>query len=314
MEANSYIPREKGVDHTLTLLSEGYQFIPNRCRRYDSDIFETRLMGQKVICMSGKEAAEVFYDNERFKRKGAAPKRVQKTLFGKNGVQTMDGPAHKHRKELFMSLMTPDRLEKLNDFTIQQWNVAIDKWGKMDQVVLMDEAREIMLRVACQWAGVKLWARELKLRTNDLGAMVDAFGAVGPRFWQGRQARIRTESWIRNMIRQVRNGELHPPNDTPLYAIAWHKDLNNQLLSTKMAAVELINILRPIVAIARYVTFGALAMLEHPICRVKLQSAKKDYSKMFVQETRRYYPFGPFVGARVRKTLHGIHTIFRRGF
>ena len=57
-------------------------FIKNRVEQYKSDIFETHLLGQKVICMTGEEAAKIFYDPELFYRNGATPKRVQKTLFG----------------------------------------------------------------------------------------------------------------------------------------------------------------------------------------------------------------------------------------
>lgn len=33
--------------------------------------------------MSGKNAAELFYDNSLFTRKGVMPRRIQETLFGK---------------------------------------------------------------------------------------------------------------------------------------------------------------------------------------------------------------------------------------
>lgn len=313
MKISDQIPRDKTLDNSLALLSEGYLFIPNRCRRYQSDIFQTRLLGQRVICMSGEEAAEVFYDNERFQRKGAAPKRVQKTLFGKNGVQTMDGAAHKHRKQLFMSLMTPERLHVLTDITRKQWEVARSKWDKLDKVVLFKETQEIMCRTACQWAGVPLKANELEQRSDDFGALIDAFGAIGPRYQRGRRARVRSERWIKGIIKQVRSGNLEIPEDTALHAMAWHRDLDGNLLDRHMAAVELINILRPIVAIARYVTFGALALHEHPECKDKLQSDEDNYSHMFVQEVRRFYPFGPFLGARVRNDFDWHQHNFKKG-
>jgi fatty-acid peroxygenase len=93
MEAIQPIPKEKGLDHTLNLLLEGYHFIQNRCDRLDTDIFRTRLLGKSVICMTGAEAAKLFYDPERFRRKGAAPKRIQKTLFAKMASKAWtDGP------------------------------------------------------------------------------------------------------------------------------------------------------------------------------------------------------------------------------
>ncbi|WP_181350671.1 cytochrome P450 [Thalassobacillus sp. CUG 92003] len=301
MEKLAPTPHDKGLDKSLSLIKEGYQFIPNRTRFYQSDIFTVRLLGEQVICTSGKEAAEVFYNNALFQRKGAAPKRVQKTLFGEDAVQAMDGSAHEHRKMLFMSLMTESRLHYLADLTKEQWQSRIQRWKNMDSVVLFDEALDVLCRAACEWAGVPLKEAEVQERAQDLWDMVDAFGAVGPRHWRGRKARARTEKWIEKVIKQVRAGKLKVPEDSAVFAMAWHKDENDEHLDTHMAAVELINVIRPTVAIAAYVTFGALALHQHPGYRDRIQSAQDKDVQWFVQEVRRYYPFAPFLGARVRK-------------
>ena len=300
---SSQIPNDSGIDNSLHLLTEGYRYIPDRCNHFQSNIFTTRLMGKKVICMSGAKAAEIFYDNELFHRKGSAPKRIQKTLFGQKGVQTMDDAKHWHRKQLFMSLMTSERIEMINELTTKQWQYAAQKWKKMERVVVFKETQEIMCRLACQWAGVPLWAKEVEERANDFGAMIDAFGAVGPRHWRGRRARNRAEKWIRTIIKQVRSGSLIADEDSALYKFVWHRELNGKLMSAQMAAVELINILRPIVAIARYITFSAVALHQYPETYEKLLSGDSEYSQMFVQEVRRFYPFGPFLGAKVRKNF-----------
>jgi fatty-acid peroxygenase len=99
MSNANQIPQEDGIDHSLSLIREGYLYILNRRRSFNSDIFETRLLGRKVICMGGKEAAKVFYDTEKFRRKNAAPNRAVQTLFGKNGVQSLDGQNQQHRKK-----------------------------------------------------------------------------------------------------------------------------------------------------------------------------------------------------------------------
>lgn len=54
------MPREEGIDSTWRLMEEGYMYILNRRHSFNSDIFETRLLGKKAICMGGKEAAEIF--------------------------------------------------------------------------------------------------------------------------------------------------------------------------------------------------------------------------------------------------------------
>ncbi|UYZ65138.1 cytochrome P450 [Hymenobacter weizhouensis] len=173
--------------------------------------------------------------------------------------------------------------------------------------MLFPEVQDILCRAACAWCQVPLREAEVRRRAADFGAMVDAFGAVGARHSRGKQARQRAESWIRDVIRHVRRGSLRPAHNSPLAAIARHREPDGKLLSDQMAAVELINLLRPIVAIATYVTFAAVALHGHPSYRQLLQNPEEDYTELFVQEVRRHSPLAPFLGARVCEdfTWHG---------
>lgn len=65
------LPRDPLPDSTFAFAVRGYLFISERCRRYQSDLFQTQRLFQKTICMLGDEAATLFYDNERFERKEA---------------------------------------------------------------------------------------------------------------------------------------------------------------------------------------------------------------------------------------------------
>ncbi len=302
MNSAKKIPCDKTIDNSLALLLEGYSFIQNRCNKYKTDIFQTRLLGQKAICMTGEDAAKVFYNNNYLKRKDVTPKRIQKTLTGQKGVQGLDGNAHTNRKQMFMSIMTPENLKGMIDYTTEQWEANSAKWNNKN-IVLFDEAQIILCQVACRWTGVPLANKEIKKRASDLGKMIDGFGAVGPRYWQGRCARKKSEKWIRDIIAKIRSRKLSPAKSTAAYSIAWYLDEHKKLLSTQIAAVELLNIIRPMVAIATYITFGTLAMHEHPECRQKLQVKDKIYNQMFVQEIRRFYPFTPYIGAQVKKSF-----------
>jgi fatty-acid peroxygenase len=128
--------------------------------------------------------------------------------------------------------------------------------------------------------------------------MIEGAGAVGPRNWRGLLRRSRTEDWARSIINNVRAGYMRVPPGTATEIIAMHRDADGRLLDTKVAAVELINVMRPTVAVARYVTFAALALHRYPECRQKLISGDKSYLEGFVQEVRRFYPFFPAVGGR----------------
>ncbi len=308
------IPHDKSLDNSIALMNEGYLFISNRMERYHTDIFEARLLGEQVICFTGEEAAKVFYDTDRFQRKGSAPKRVQKTLFGGNAIQTMDGEAHIHRKLLFLSLMTPPNQLRLSRLVTDFWRASIEKWEVADQIILFEEAKQVLCRAACTWAGVPLDEAEVKERADDFSDMVDAFGAVGPRHWKGRRARSRAEEWIMNIIEKVRSGKIAAAHGSALNELAFHKDLNGKLLNSKMAAVELINVLRPIVAIATFIAFSALALHKFPTTKEKLKNDNDGrYLEMFVQEVRRFFPFGPFLGARVKKEFIWNDAHFKEG-
>ena len=134
----------------------------------------------------------------------------------------------------------------------------------MDEVTLYEEGKEILCRIACQWAGVPLEDDDVKEMTKDLAAMFESPAAIGPNHWLGRNARNKVENWIGELVDKVRNGEINPPEDTALHRFAWHRDLEGNLLDTETAAVEVINILRSIVAIAIFINFIALAVHHYP--------------------------------------------------
>ncbi|XNO42114.1 cytochrome P450 (plasmid) [Sinorhizobium meliloti] len=294
------IPREKSLDSTLALMGDPYRFISSRCRRYRSDLFETRLMFQKAICMTGSEAAALFYDSSRFVRLGAMPKGVQKTLLGEGGVQGLDDMAHRHRKQMFMSLMTPARIEQLVQLAAAEWGACIRRWASMREVVLYTELHELLTRAACVWAGVPLPQQEVATRTGQLAALFDHAGSIGFRHLWSRWARKRADRWMSEVIEQIRDGRLKPPEESAAHIIAYHRDLNGQMLTQHDAAVELINVIRPTVAVSVYIVFVAHALQTQPSVRERLHADDDGYAGRFVQEVRRYYPFFPAVAARTR--------------
>jgi fatty-acid peroxygenase len=298
-------PRDTAIDSTINLARDGYDFIWSRCRKFQSDLFLTRIMGKRTVCIHGAEAAELFYDESKFARSGALPRRVVTSLFGKRAVHTLDDASHKARKAAFMGLMTDSNLERLMDETAKAWRRGIRRWSNAGKVVLLDEAQCVLAEAICAWAGVPLKQSELRKRARDLARMVDGFGGIGPRLWKAKLARMRSERWVSDIIERVRRGELQAAPDTALYVMAYHRDLDGELLDLKTAAVELLNVLRPTVAIAWYVAFAAHALHQQPQSRERLASEPVGegagaFADLFMQEVRRFYPFTPYLGARVR--------------
>ena len=119
------IPRDRSFDSTLALLREGYDFIPSRCRRLQSDLFATRLMLRRAVCISGEDAARMFYQPDRFTRRRALPPTALRLLQDKGSVALLDGSAHRRRKAMFMSLMNPEQLQRLTRDMAEQWSVRM---------------------------------------------------------------------------------------------------------------------------------------------------------------------------------------------
>lgn len=297
------IPRTASLDSTLALMRDPYRFIAKRCRRHGADVFRTRILLRETICMSGPAAAELFYDNARFARHGAAPARLQKTLLGEGGVQGLDGAAHQHRKAMFLSLMTPERLAALAEMTADGWHTFARRWASQRDVVLYEEIQELLTRAVCAWAGVPLAEAEVGRRRRELTALFDAAGAVGLRHWWSRFARVRAERWIADVVDGIRGGQLRPPEGSAAHVIAWHRQGDGQLLDARIAAVDLLNVLRPTVAVSVYFLFVAHALHRRPESRQRLRAGESGYAELFVQEVRRFYPFFPSVVARTREAF-----------
>ncbi|MFC3294079.1 cytochrome P450 [Modicisalibacter luteus] len=307
-----YIPLDSSRESSVALLREGNTFISTRCERYDTDIFRARLMLEKTICLRGEAAARLFYDEERFTREGAAPGLLVKTLFGVGGVQGLDGEAHQVRKRMFLELMSDADIDELTRFAAEHWQQAIGGWQRQKQVTLHPAVQLIHFRAVCRWAGVPIDADEAETRCADQAAMIDGAGGIAIRHWQARRARKRSETWMAELVEQVRSNRIQVDEDRALFRVSWHRDAQGELLTPQVAAVEMLNLLRPTVAIARFVAFAALALHEHPTWYETLRD-NDTWLEPFVQEVRRVYGFFPFLAARVRDDFEWNGYHFSKG-
>ena len=307
------IPRDHRIDSTLAFARDGYLFISKTCRRLETDIFETRLLLQPTICMLGEDAAKLFYDERYFQRAGAAPGRMQATLTGRGGVQGLDNAEHRHRKAMFMSLMTPERIRSLGELVREELGVAATRWQREPRIVLFDELQLVLSRAVCRWAGVPVSDDEHPRRTSDIVDLIEGAGAIGLRHWRARWSRRRCEGWLAPVVEAVRAGRLVAGQATALHVIATHRTPSGELLPPRVAAVELLNVLRPTIAIATFITFAALALHEYPASRRALEAGDPGALEAFVQEVRRFYPFFPAAVARIREDFEWRGLELRQG-
>lgn len=136
--------------------------------------------------------------------------------------------------------------------------------------------------------------------------MEDGFATPGPRHWRARRARSRQEASFARVIADVRQdsaGSALGDRHTVLEAVARHQDADGSLLDLHTSAVELLNILRPDVAITWFTTFAAHALHRFPSVREELRAGDAAYTRAFAHEVRRCYPFVPYVGGLAARDL-----------
>ena len=285
----------RNPDSTAALLREGYSFISSRCDKAGTDVFTTRLALRRVTCMRGAEAARLFSEGERFSRTNAMPVSVQHLLQDAGSVQSLDGAAHRQRKEMFLDLPGPRELAQLRSIFKRCWVQELSANGQ--EVVLQDAAARALTGTACQWAGLDLGPVALRQRTRELRSMINRAGSFGPANWSARRLRRGRERWAATVMRDARGAESR--RDDIVHRLASHLDATGKPLETQVAAVELLNLLRPIAAIGRFIVFCAVALEENPCWRRRIAAGEKGAAEAFTQEVRRHYPFFPLVGGTV---------------
>ena len=261
---------------------------------------EARLLFEPTLCLCGAAAARLFYDPQRFERAGAAPGWVRATVFGEGGVQALDGAAHLRRKALFMELLTPPRVSALVRLVGEEWQELGGRWQPGEPVSLVAAAQEVLTRAVCHWAGLPLRQGEVRPRTQQLVALYDRAAAGPLQHWDARGARERAERWIAAAIEAFRDDRLREATGSPLETVAWHHGIDGRELPARVAAVELLSVLRPTVAVSVWMAFAAHALQAHPECVRRIRLGDRDYLRAFLDEVRRTYPFFPAIAARVR--------------
>lgn len=300
------MPTSPLIDRSLPALAKGYTWLPGLLRDRPDGVTRTRVMGKPALVVRGPEAVRFFYDEDNVRRDGALPEPVLSTLFGHDAVHTLDGGAHRARKELFLPLLHPDRIAGLVEHVTAAWDEAVREWSEAGQTVLFDAASVVLTRGVCRWAGVPLdegTPEDLRNLARDLVAMVDGFATAGPRHWRARRARSRQEQRFVRLVDDVRSGRVAAPDGSVLAAVCEHREADGELLHPHTAAVELLNVIRPTVAVCWFVAYTAHALHLQPNQRERLRGGDTAYTAAFVHEVRRFYPFVPFLGGLALRDL-----------
>lgn len=294
-------PAEIHGDATAAFLSEGYLFGHRRFEGHRTDAVRTRLLGRRVTMLRGHRAVRAFYEGDRFVRPGALPRSAVHSLQDVGSVQTLTGAPHRERKSVFTALLDDDGRRSLERIFAEEWRAARPRWAQAGDVSLLDASARVLGSTALRWLGIGETAARRDRLTDQCLAMIDGAGSFGPRNWVGRARRRGTESWARGVVRHTREQAGRPGSRVAALAGALDAEPDDTV------AVELLNLLRPTVAVSRFVMFAGLALHLHPDWREHVR-AQPATARAFAQEVRRTTPLFPAVGgiARTDVTVDGV--------
>jgi fatty-acid peroxygenase len=277
----------------IGLLRHGYEAL-ERLRQASggTDWFGATMLGRRALVVRGEEGARRFYDADLVTRRGAIPAPVRLLLFGRGAVHGLNGPEHLLRKQMHVGVVDPASVDRLSREVARRLERRAVAWDGRRAVRLFDELAEVYGTAVISWAGIETAGEEARAVSHELARIVDAFGIRGTGYARGYLARFRANRWARRVINEVRQGS-RPAQGTVLGTVA-----GNERLSKTVAAVELLNILRPTVAVAYFGSFAAHALDQHPEWKNRLAAGKPSDLRAFGHEIRRCYPFVPLLTGR----------------
>jgi fatty-acid peroxygenase len=297
------------TDLSWQLARRGYDGIAaDRESRGGGDDYVSRLLGRRTVVVRSREGARLFYDESLVRRGDAVPLPLKALLFGKGAVHGLDGQAHRDRKLMLVDVLGADRLGPLVDDVALRLRSHLSGWAG-DQVSVFCELVTVYGGAVMSWAGIPTSGQEPDL-SRRLARIVDGFGAADPaayaRAWQ---ARLGSDRWATRLVDQVRRGELEPPAGSPLSRIAAADGLDSHT-----AGVELLNVLRPTVAVSWLGAFAAVRLAEEPGRRARLGRGSDPADRLaFAQEVRRTSPFVPALAGRATRSTDVLRVPVRSG-
>lgn len=304
-------------DRTLELVTKGYRFtdrlLGSAVRPGSARRAPMKLLGSPALVVRGAEGVRLFYDTERMQRTGAMPAIIGGGLFGKGSLHGMDGEEHRNRKAIFVrAAMDPDALRELMADAQREWTAYIDReWVAGEGGTVYDAAVDVYGRSILRWAGIEADEGTLTRLSRWEAQIVDGFAVLGPAYVLQKVRRRQCDSWFEEHVRRARAGEVPVRPGSALDLVLAHRELDGQPLSDHLAAVEIQNVVRPTIAVARFAAFLALAFHEHPDVRERVSdevvargtTVDGPYATAVSQEVRRYYPFVPVLPAVARHDL-----------
>lgn len=287
------------ADLAWRLLRDGYAAVDlDRRARGGRPTYATRLLGRRAVVLGEPEGVEVFYDEGLVRRRDAVPPPLAWLLFGRGALHARDGEPHRARKEQVIGWLDPGSTAGIAREVGAGLAAALELDATRPRDVALHPLLVDLLGPAViAWAGIDVAPRTARARAAELARVVDGFGFAGlayPRAWV---ARLRTDAWLRGVLREVRAGRRSAPSGSLLAEVTgpgWPEDLRG-------SAVMLHNVLRPTVA-AAWLAAAAVEEVARADAGTRRRLVEDPAARhAFAEDVRRRAPFVPVLAGRARR-------------
>ncbi|HEV3032709.1 MAG TPA: cytochrome P450 [Polyangia bacterium] len=307
------------LGETLALLANPFGFLADRRKRH-GNVFKSRVVGQRVVFLSGLEGAEVFYDPDNVSRANAHPFPLL-DLFGGANMQMFDGERHRALKTMAMTTFDHaaiggylPALEALVGRALARLAAA----GGPVRVAL--ELRKLVIEVICQNVLGLPPGPETDAVCADYGAVLSGMVSLpvalpGSRYARARAARDRVLARIRGVVTARRT----EPRADALSRMLGAKAEGGHVFTDDEAVLEVHHIV-----IAGFIVYALLSevtrrLAEDPALRARCEAEVRDHAASgpltmeslaklraclaVVLEAKRYVPIVPLVFGRAKRAF-----------
>jgi fatty-acid peroxygenase len=178
---------------------------------------------------------------------------------------------------------------------------SVASWPNRTPFVLFDELVRVYGTCVLEWAGVHVERGEAAIVAERLALIVDGFGFAPIAYPRACWARWWADRWARRVVTEARNSGRPADPGTMLEALVTGPGAS---LPAEVAAVELLNVLRPTVAVAWLGVFAAIELVRAPgRGSVLADPVAREARWHFADEVRRTAPFVPALAGRAQRVV-----------
>ncbi len=243
------------VGETLALVKNPYAFLEERRRRH-GPVFKSRVLGRRVVFVSGPDASAAFLDPDNVTRERAHPTHVRE-LFGGVNMNMFDGPRHLALKTMALEAFGPAAIATYLPDLQRLFEAALARWAQQGEVRAAEELRRVSIEaIALNVMGVQPGSDTDTLRRDYFevleGMMSLPIPLPGTKYSRARKARDRILAVFRRTIAEHRE----KPRSDGLSRILAARASDGSTYTDEEAVLELHHIV-----IAGYIVFALLAEL-----------------------------------------------------